>query len=160
MSESELPAGGAVNHPPHYNKHPSGVECIDIIEWLPFNLGNAVKYVWRAGEKGNEIQDLEKARWYLEREIDGGVRRFCDAGLAVYEKSVIRHRVLCQAAKVTATDEDLLGCLLAVVIAASDLSRENKSQYFPLLRTATALIDVRIALAQAKLDATGARGSE
>lgn len=59
-----------VNHPPHYNSHPSGVECITVTEWMNFNLGNAVKYIWRAGEKSADpIQDLEKARWYLEREI-------------------------------------------------------------------------------------------
>lgn len=60
----------AVNHPRHYNVHPSGVECIDVVEHMSFNRGNAVKYIWRAGEKdGKEIQDLRKAIWYLEREI-------------------------------------------------------------------------------------------
>lgn len=58
----------AVNHPPHYTKHPSGVECIDIVEHFNFNLGNAIKYVWRADHK-NGIEDLEKAVWYLNREI-------------------------------------------------------------------------------------------
>lgn len=62
--------GDAVNHPPHYNAHPSGVECITVVECMSFNLGNAVKYIWRAGEKGAQIQDLEKAVWYLKREID------------------------------------------------------------------------------------------
>ena len=59
-----------VNHPAHYNKHPSGVECIQVVEHMSFNLGNAVKYIWRAGEKGDLIEDLEKARWYIKREID------------------------------------------------------------------------------------------
>lgn len=59
-----------VNHPPHYNAHPSGVECIEVVEWMTFNLGNVVKYIWRADSKGQVIQDLEKARWYLNREID------------------------------------------------------------------------------------------
>lgn len=58
-----------VNHPAHYTSHPSGVECIQITEHMNFNLGNAMKYIWRAGEKGNIVQDLEKARWYLDREI-------------------------------------------------------------------------------------------
>jgi hypothetical protein len=59
-----------VNHPPHYNAHPSGVECIDITEHMNFCLGNAVKYVWRADLKSdNPIQDLKKAKWYIEREI-------------------------------------------------------------------------------------------
>lgn len=59
-----------VNHPSHYTSHPSGVECIAIIEHMTFNLGNAVKYLWRAGDKGNMIQDLEKAAWYIAREIE------------------------------------------------------------------------------------------
>lgn len=58
-----------VNHPKHYNKHPSGIECIEITRHMNFNRGNAVKYIWRAGDKGNEIEDLEKAKWYLEDEI-------------------------------------------------------------------------------------------
>lgn len=57
-----------VNHPPHYNKHPSGIECIDVVEWMDFCLGNAIKYIWRADLK-NGVEDLEKARWYLDREI-------------------------------------------------------------------------------------------
>ena len=67
-----------VNHPPHYNSHPSGVECIQITEHMGFCLGNAVKYIWRAGLKTDAVEDLEKARWYLEREI---LRRRAEAGL-------------------------------------------------------------------------------
>jgi len=58
-----------VNHPSHYTSHPSGVECITVTEHMNFNLGNAMKYIWRASEKGNLKQDLEKARWYLDREL-------------------------------------------------------------------------------------------
>jgi len=58
----------AVN-PAHYRAHPSGVECIRITEHFNFNLGNAIKYVWRAGLKGQALEDLKKARWYLDREI-------------------------------------------------------------------------------------------
>jgi hypothetical protein len=50
-------------NPPHYKQHPSGVQCIDITEHMTFNLGNTVKYVWRAGLKGNASEDLLKARW-------------------------------------------------------------------------------------------------
>ena len=57
-----------VNHPAHYTEHPSGVECIDITEHMNFCLGNAVKYIWRADLK-NGIEDLEKAAWYIAREI-------------------------------------------------------------------------------------------
>jgi hypothetical protein len=60
-----------VDHPPHYNSHPSGVEAIEITEHLDFCSGNAIKYIWRAGEKNKdkEIQDLRKAVWYLNRWI-------------------------------------------------------------------------------------------
>lgn len=58
-----------VNHPAHYTQHPSGVECIDIAEHYGFNIGNCIKYIWRAGLKGDAIEDLKKARWYLDREI-------------------------------------------------------------------------------------------
>ena len=59
-----------VNHPPHYNSHPSGVECIDVTEHMNFNLGNAVKYIWRSGLKSEAaVVDLQKAVWYLTREI-------------------------------------------------------------------------------------------
>jgi len=58
-----------VNRPPHYMKHPSGVECIEITEHMNFCRGNAIKYIWRAGEKGDAITDLQKAKWYVEREI-------------------------------------------------------------------------------------------
>lgn len=59
-----------VNHPAHYTAHPSGVECIQITEHMSFCVGNAVKYLWRAGLKSDDtIEDLEKARWYVDREI-------------------------------------------------------------------------------------------
>jgi hypothetical protein len=59
-----------VNHPRHYTKHPSGVECIQITEHMTFNLGNAVKYIWRADLKGKQVEDLKKAVWYINREIE------------------------------------------------------------------------------------------
>lgn len=58
-----------VNRPAHYNGHPSGIECIQITEHMGFNLGNAVKYIWRCDLKQDAIEDLEKARWYIDREI-------------------------------------------------------------------------------------------
>ena len=58
-----------VNHPAHYTGHPSGVECITVTEHMNFCLGNAMKYIWRAGEKGDALEDLKKARWYIDREI-------------------------------------------------------------------------------------------
>lgn len=59
-----------VDSPRHYTEHPSGIECIEVTEHMGFTLGNAVKYIWRADLKDDAIQDLEKARWYIQREID------------------------------------------------------------------------------------------
>lgn len=59
----------AIN-PAHYKEHPSGVECVVIAEHFGFNLGNAIKYIWRAGIKSTDPkEDLRKALWYIEREI-------------------------------------------------------------------------------------------
>lgn len=66
-----------VNHPPHYNSHPSGIECIEIVRHHNFNIGNAFKYLWRAGLKSEEgvedadkqVEDLNKAIWYIKDEI-------------------------------------------------------------------------------------------
>jgi len=60
-----------VNHPSHYTAHPSGVECIQVTEHMNFCIGNAVKYLWRAGQKSEDpLEDLRKAEWYVRREID------------------------------------------------------------------------------------------
>lgn len=58
-------------NPSHYKSHPSGIECIDVIEHMTLNVGNAIKYLWRAGLKSEEMTevDLRKAIWYIEREI-------------------------------------------------------------------------------------------
>lgn len=63
--------GSQVDHPRHYNEHPSGVECIDVVEGLTFNMGNAIKYLWRAGLKESEPpgKDFDKAVWYVRREV-------------------------------------------------------------------------------------------
>jgi hypothetical protein len=58
-----------VNHPPHYTAHPSGIECITITRHMNFNIGNVIKYCWRAGSKGSTVEDLKKAAWYLADEI-------------------------------------------------------------------------------------------
>ena len=58
-----------VNNPRHYTSHPSGIDCIEITEHMCFCLGNAMKYIWRADLKGDAIEDLEKAAWYIQREI-------------------------------------------------------------------------------------------
>lgn len=78
---AEEGSGDVVNHPKHYAGYPATIECIDVTRHLPFALGNAVKYIWRAGKKGGleqGIEDLRKARWYLEdwinMEFDPAIR--------------------------------------------------------------------------------------
>ena len=63
-----------VNNPPHYTEHPSGIECIQVTEHMGFNLGNAIKYIWRCDLKKDAIEDLKKAKWYIDREIDKRVK--------------------------------------------------------------------------------------
>ena len=66
-----------INHPKHYTSDPSGIECIDVTRHRNFNVGNAIKYLWRAGLKidvdkssiNKQIEDLEKAVWYIVDEI-------------------------------------------------------------------------------------------
>jgi hypothetical protein len=56
-------------NPQHYRQHPSGVECIEVTQHCNFCIGNAIKYLWRAGLKGDAVEDLRKAAWYIDREI-------------------------------------------------------------------------------------------
>jgi hypothetical protein len=70
LQEAQKGKQDMVNNPPHYTK--GGVEVIDFIEAkeLNYHLGNAVKYITRAEHKGNKKQDIEKAIWYLNRELN------------------------------------------------------------------------------------------
>ena len=58
-----------VEHPKHYVSNPSGVECIQVTQWMNFCVGNAVKYLWRVDDKGDPIENLRKARQYIDLEI-------------------------------------------------------------------------------------------
>lgn len=77
--EKEVAKQDMVNHPSHYTSDPSGIECIEITRHRNFNIGNAIKYLWRAGLKDsdNEVQDLEKAIWYIKDEIKRLERGLC-----------------------------------------------------------------------------------
>ena len=69
------PAPDNVNHPPHYNSSPAKcecgrrIECIDVTRHMNFNIGNAIKYLWRCDMKGASMEDLRKAAWYIQDEI-------------------------------------------------------------------------------------------
>jgi hypothetical protein len=121
----------AINHPPHYTAHPSGVEAIELTEVMGFCLGNALKYVWRAGLKGAAVEDLRKARWYVERARTHPTRpsfpgpsaaaslgAFLDAEPSVFVR----------------------GVAIALWEAACDVEPENA------LRTAVVMLDAEIAL--------------
>jgi hypothetical protein len=79
-------ANDPVNSPKHYTEHPSGIECIQITEHMGFNLGNAIKYIWRADLKGHSIEDLRKAAWYINREISKRIEvpKKCDRNVGSY----------------------------------------------------------------------------
>ena len=69
MTARKKPPADPTN-PAHYRNHASGIECIQVTEHLGFCLGNAIKYIWRAGERPERtIEDLKKSRWYIDREI-------------------------------------------------------------------------------------------
>ena len=69
MNNVEQTKNDNIQHPKHYTSHPSGIECIQITRHMGFNLGNAIKYIWRADLKNDALEDLEKAIWYLLDEI-------------------------------------------------------------------------------------------
>ena len=79
LSNSEGDAPGPKDHqevvaedpinPSHYRRHPSGIECIEVTRHLNFNVGNAIKYIWRYQDKGDPVENLKKAQWYLDDEI-------------------------------------------------------------------------------------------
>lgn len=79
------PTASAVDHPIHYNSHKSGVEAIDVIEFLTGNMFNTVKYIWRANHKGKPVEDIEKALWYAKRELVRVVTELATVPQHVYE---------------------------------------------------------------------------
>jgi len=105
-----------VNHPRWYTQHPSGIECIQVIEHLPTNIGNAVKYLWRCGLKTTEtpLRDLQSARWYTEREI-WRIRQFGLEGEPwMTAKTVFKWRKI--ASQVVSKDDGELGKYLRALM--------------------------------------------
>ena len=76
-----------VSHPKHYCSHPSGVECLQVVELLPFNLGSALKYLWRSDLKWDKQEDTRKAIFYLRRQVSLGEYPFYTAT----DHSLIKH---------------------------------------------------------------------
>lgn len=127
----------AVNHPRHY-AHPSGVECIEIAEHLGFNLGNAFKYVWRAGAKSEDArEDYAKALWYVERWRD---QQHADRPRPACLQPVVHARLR----RVLASEQGARRVALAAIASAWDA------------RLVSHTIDAIVAL-RALRDAVGAR---
>lgn len=80
-----------VNNPPHY-QDASGIECIEVTKNLGFCDGNCFKYLYRAGQKGDEIEDLEKAKWYAKQAKDMGVGVITDQDIIrkIYKIAICR----------------------------------------------------------------------
>ena len=117
----------------HYTSHASGVECIQVTEHLSFCLGNAVKYIWRADGKNNAVEDLEKARWYLDREIarrslaasahapavsppPPPPARPCEHAAAIHEVSAVNARMAAQNAALRKTIALLRAALKEIIL--------------------------------------------
>lgn len=107
-----------VNNPKHYCSHPSGVECIEIAETLPFNLGNALKYCWRAGKKLDEVEDVKKAVFYLRRQANS---RLAIPPLTsvngLHKELVINHLI-----KVNAVDQELAR-IVSIICFGDNITR-------------------------------------
>lgn len=94
-----------INHPHHYTNAAAKcsscaqlIECIDVTRHMNFNLGNAIKYIWRCDLKNNPIDDLKKAIWYLQDEIKKREERSIDVtewgSVGAYQKSFCRKKFL------------------------------------------------------------------
>lgn len=99
----------AVDHPLHYNSHKSGIEAIDVIEYLTGNLFNAVKYVWRANHKGKPGEDTEKSLWYTKREKNRVLTNLPEVPQHVYDMTD---------AFVAAEEDELRGSIVHLLVYA------------------------------------------
>jgi hypothetical protein len=69
LGHDQAPIAEDAINPSHYRKHPSGIECIEVTRHMNFNIGNAIKYIWRHMDKGDPVENLQKAQWYIDDEI-------------------------------------------------------------------------------------------
>lgn len=130
----ELFADESVNAPPHYKQHPSGIECIEVTEHMPFCTGNAVKYLWRAGLKGDAFTDLKKAVWYIEREI----KRIDTQG----DMTVVKLPETIDPKKIAEGFSEIIGHALIKLCASTELSSNKEG----LLWAAKKYIELEIEL--------------
>lgn len=127
----EKPEFDIVRKARHYNVHASGIECIEVVRHLPFDLGNAVKYIWRCGEKGNHQQDIEKALYYLEDQRS----LILDYDLIV---SPERHVLVTDLARrfADAEPDENVGLAVVELVAASGVTWVDRRAHIGVARTA------------------------
>ena len=130
-----------VNHPKHYTSHPSGVEAIEITRWLRGPYSNACKYVMRGWEglKGDPIEDLEKALWYLN-----DAEKFSDDGRSLPTNAYMRWREYWKAEPCDEKKE----CLSAIIVAAEVEAWDNPTSV--IIQVAKKLIQERISYLQSR----------
>lgn len=119
VGDELVPMFDPVNKPAHYNSHPSKVEAIEICEQLNFCVGNAVKYLFRAGLKGSHLEDLKKAEWYLRRErirLDSGGYSHAPPW---HREQRLAWREKVKSIQLVESDESLLRAILAELSAGA-----------------------------------------
>lgn len=114
-----------INHPSHYNLHKSGVECIDVIERMNFCIGSAIKYIWRAKDKESYLDDLKKARWYIERYKQRFYPLKRIAGFILFPETRVDFLVL----KFMAYEEDAITASLINILYDLDMHRKSIKRY-------------------------------
>jgi hypothetical protein len=132
-----------VEKPKHYNVHPSGIECIELIELMRFSPGNVIKYVWRSGQKeALLLQDYRKAEWYLKRTIEHDKQTEDSFGLSHVGPNLVRRRQELVERIAPHHPEHLANMLRCIVSAESETSRFRRARLFM-----TALVELQIHIA-------------
>lgn len=127
-----------IDHPAHYNSHPSGIEAIEVCRWLSFNLGNAFKYVVRRDLKGDRAENLGKALWYCRDEtLRWDQHNHAMGGPPVWMYPIIRERA--QRMADVETDPDIARLLVCISTAAH--ARDGRDR----LREAIVLLERMVA---------------
>jgi len=114
-----------INHSSHYTAHKSGVECIEVTEGRNFCIGNAIKYIWRAKDKDSYLDDLKKARWYIERYKQRFYPLKRIVGFILFPETRVDFLVL----KYMAYEEDAVTASLISILYDLDMHRKSIKRY-------------------------------
>lgn len=129
----QTPPKEEVDHPAHYNSHPSGIEAIQIVEHLSFNLGSAFKYLYRRDHKNDDpITDLKKAGWYLDAELRRYDRHNCERSIpspnaaVSVEEIAVRHRLMVDLRRVCSHEPaNMAAAMTGIISAATGAPRDG-----------------------------------